>query len=133
MRRWACACSSRPKRPDWLPRSGPSSSKDWGSEPAPWPGWPRAPTTCSGGASSSPPGTRNRARGVSGPAPTAPECAGVIHSDLQRGFIRAEVIHWDELIELGSWSAAKSAGRIRLEGKDYEVADGDVLEIRFNV
>ncbi len=63
----------------------------------------------------------------------AAECAGVIHSDLQRGFIRAEVIHWDELIELGSWSAAKSAGRIRLEGKDYEVADGDVLEIRFNV
>jgi hypothetical protein len=63
----------------------------------------------------------------------AAECAGVIHSDLQRGFIRAEVIHWDELIELGSWASAKSAGRIRLEGKDYEVADGDVLEIRFNV
>ncbi|HUY22996.1 MAG TPA: redox-regulated ATPase YchF [Acidimicrobiales bacterium] len=63
----------------------------------------------------------------------AAECAGVIHSDLQRGFIRAEVIHWDELIGLGSWAAAKSAGRIRLEGKDYEVADGDVLEIRFNV
>jgi GTP-binding protein YchF len=63
----------------------------------------------------------------------AAECAGVIHSDLQRGFIRAEVIHWDELIELGSWAKAKSAGRIRLEGKDYEVADGDVLEIRFNV
>jgi ribosome-binding ATPase len=64
---------------------------------------------------------------------SAAECAGVIHSDLQRGFIRAEVIHWDELIELGSWAGAKSAGRIRLEGKDYEVADGDVLEIRFNV
>ena len=63
----------------------------------------------------------------------AAECAGVIHSDLQRGFIRAEVIHWDELIELGSWASAKAAGRIRLEGKDYEVADGDVLEIRFNV
>ena len=63
----------------------------------------------------------------------AAECAGVIHSDLQRGFIRAEVIHWDELIDLGSWAAAKSAGRIRLEGKDYEVVDGDVLEIRFNV
>jgi hypothetical protein len=64
---------------------------------------------------------------------SAAECAGVIHSDLQRGFIRAEVIHWDELIELGSWAAAKSGGRIRLEGKDYVVADGDVLEIRFNV
>lgn len=63
----------------------------------------------------------------------APECAGVIHSDLQRGFIRAETIRWDELLELGSWSAAKAAGRLRVEGKDYEVADGDVLEIRFNV
>ncbi len=63
----------------------------------------------------------------------APECAGVIHSDLQRGFIRAEVIRWDKLLEIGSWSAAKEAGQIRVEGKDYEVADGDVLEIRFNV
>lgn len=63
----------------------------------------------------------------------APECAGVIHSDLQRGFIRAEVIHWDELLTLGSWQAAKDVGRLRIEGKDYEVVDGDVLEIRFNV
>jgi len=63
----------------------------------------------------------------------APECAGVIHSDLQRGFIRAEVIHWDELLELGSWSAARDAGKLRVEGKEYEVQDGDVLEIRFNV
>jgi GTP-binding protein YchF len=63
----------------------------------------------------------------------APECAGVIHSDLQRGFIRAEVIRWDELLEIGSWHAAKVGGKIRLEGKDYEVVDGDVLEIRFNV
>lgn len=63
----------------------------------------------------------------------APECAGVIHSDLQRGFIRAEVIRWDELLELGSWNAAKDAGRLRVEGKEYEVLDGDVLEIRFNV
>ena len=63
----------------------------------------------------------------------APECAGVIHSDLQRGFIRAEVIRWDVLLELGSWAAAKEAGRLRVEGKDYEVVDGDVLEIRFNV
>jgi ribosome-binding ATPase len=63
----------------------------------------------------------------------APECAGVIHSDLQRGFIRAEVIHWDELLAIGSWHAAKEAGRLRVEGKDYEVLDGDVLEIRFNV
>jgi hypothetical protein len=63
----------------------------------------------------------------------APECAGVIHSDLQRGFIRAEVIRWDELLGLGSWSAARDAGKLRIEGKDYEVQDGDVLEIRFNV
>jgi GTP-binding protein YchF len=63
----------------------------------------------------------------------APECAGVIHSDLQRGFIRAEVIRWDELLGLGSWHAAKEAGKLRVEGKDYEVVDGDVLEIRFNV
>lgn len=63
----------------------------------------------------------------------APECAGVIHTDLQRGFIRAEVIRWDELLQLGSWHAAKEAGRLRVEGKEYEVVDGDVLEIRFNV
>jgi ribosome-binding ATPase YchF (GTP1/OBG family) len=63
----------------------------------------------------------------------APECAGVIHSDLQRGFIRAECIRWDELLELGSWAKAKEAGKLRVEGKEYEVQDGDVLEIRFNV
>jgi ribosome-binding ATPase len=63
----------------------------------------------------------------------APECAGVIHSDLQRGFIRAEVIFWRELLDLGSWTKAKEQGKLRVEGKDYEVVDGDVLEIRFNV
>jgi ribosome-binding ATPase YchF (GTP1/OBG family) len=63
----------------------------------------------------------------------APECAGVIHSDLQRGFIRAEVIRWDELLGIGSWAKAKEAGKLRVEGKEYEVQDGDVLEIRFNV
>jgi ribosome-binding ATPase len=63
----------------------------------------------------------------------APECAGVIHSDLQRGFIRAEVIDWRDLIEIGSWDKAKELGKIRVEGKEYEVQDGDVLEIRFNV
>lgn len=64
---------------------------------------------------------------------TAPECAGVIHSDLQRGFIRAEVIDCQELLEIGSWSKAKERGRLRVEGKDYVVQDGDVIEIRFNV
>ncbi len=63
----------------------------------------------------------------------APECAGEIHTDLQRGFIRAETIRWDELLTFGSWSKARDAGRIRSEGKDYEVEDGDTLEIRFNV
>jgi GTP-binding protein YchF len=63
----------------------------------------------------------------------APECAGVIHSDLQRGFIRAEVIRWDELLRIGSWNKAKAEGKLRVEGKDYQVLDGDVLEIRFNV
>jgi ribosome-binding ATPase len=63
----------------------------------------------------------------------APECAGVIHSDLQRGFIRAEVIRWDELLSIGSWNRAKEQGKLRVEGKEYEVQDGDVLEIRFNV
>jgi GTP-binding protein YchF len=63
----------------------------------------------------------------------APECAGVIHSDLQRGFIRAEVIEWRALLEIGSWTKARDQGRLRVEGKDYVVEDGDVLEIRFNV
>ena len=63
----------------------------------------------------------------------APECAGVIHSDLQRGFIRAEVIDWRELLEIGSWAKARELKKLRIEGKDYEVRDGDVLEIRFNV
>ena len=63
----------------------------------------------------------------------APECAGVIHTDLQRGFIRAEVIHWDELLAVGSWPKAKEANKLRVEGKDYVVQDGDVLEVRFNV
>ncbi|MGA0863558.1 MAG: redox-regulated ATPase YchF [Ilumatobacteraceae bacterium] len=63
----------------------------------------------------------------------APECAGRIHSDIQRGFIRAEVVHWDELLEIGSWTKAREAGKIRSEGKEYEFSDGDVTEFRFNV
>jgi hypothetical protein len=67
---------------------------------------------------------------------TAPECAGRIHTDFQRGFIKAEVIHWDELLDIGSWqgvptakehsSRASAAGKIRVEGKDYHPLDGDV-------
>jgi len=63
----------------------------------------------------------------------AQACAGVIHSDLARGFIRAEVAPWREVVEAGGWAKAKAAGKIRLEGRDYQVLDGDVLEIRFNV
>ena len=64
---------------------------------------------------------------------TAPVCAGRIHTDFQRGFIRAEVIQWDTLLELGSWNAGKDVGKIRVEGKDYLAQDGDVMEFRFNV
>ncbi|WP_419912189.1 redox-regulated ATPase YchF [Candidatus Poriferisodalis sp.] len=63
----------------------------------------------------------------------APQCAGRIHTDFERGFIRAEVIDWAELLDLGSWSAARDAGRLRVEGKDYPMRDGDVVEFRFNV
>lgn len=59
--------------------------------------------------------------------------AGAIHSDIARGFIRAEVASYDELVAAGGWNALKEKGRIRLEGKDYIVADGDVMSFRFNV
>ena len=60
----------------------------------------------------------------------APQCAGVIHTDFERGFIRAETIHWDELLELGSWAQAREVGKARVEGKEYVVADGDVMDFR---
>jgi GTP-binding protein YchF len=63
----------------------------------------------------------------------APEAAGVIHSDLQRGFIRAEVISFDELVAAGGWDQAKHQGHLRVEGKDYAVREGDVLHVRFAV
>ena len=64
---------------------------------------------------------------------TAPEAAGVIHTDFQKGFIKAQVISYDDLIAAGSEAAAKAAGKVRLEGKDYIMQDGDVVEFRFNV
>jgi len=64
---------------------------------------------------------------------TAPEAAGVIHSDFQRGFIKAEIVSFDDLMAAGSMSAAKAAGKVRIEGKDYIMKDGDVVEFRFNV
>ena len=64
---------------------------------------------------------------------TAPEAAGVIHTDFQKGFIKAQVVSFDDLVAAGSENAAKAAGKMRLEGKDYVMQDGDVVEFRFNV
>ena len=64
---------------------------------------------------------------------TAPQAAGVIHTDFQKGFIKAEVVGYDDLVGLGGMAQAKAAGKVRMEGKDYVVQDGDVIEFRFNV
>ncbi len=64
---------------------------------------------------------------------TAPQAAGVIHTDFERGFIKAEVVSYDELVAAGSMAEAKARGKVRIEGKDYVMADGDVVEFRFNV
>jgi GTP-binding protein YchF len=64
---------------------------------------------------------------------TAPQAAGVIHTDFQRGFIKAEIVSFDQLVEAGSMAEAKSKGWVRMEGKEYVMADGDVVEFRFNV
>jgi hypothetical protein len=63
----------------------------------------------------------------------APGAAGKIHTDFERGFIKAETIQWSDLVELGSEAAAKAKGMLRIEGKDYVVQDGDVMHFRFNV
>jgi len=64
---------------------------------------------------------------------TAPKAAGVIHTDFEKGFIKAEIVSFHDLVEAGSMAAAKSAGKVRMEGKEYVMADGDVVEFRFNV
>ena len=64
---------------------------------------------------------------------TAPQAAGVIHTDFQRGFIKAEIVSFEDLDSTGSMAAAKAAGKVRIEGKDYVMSDGDVVEFRFNV
>jgi GTP-binding protein YchF len=64
---------------------------------------------------------------------TAPEAAGVIHSDFQRGFIKAEIVSYDDLVAAGSMAAARAVGKVRIEGKEYVMRDGDVVEFRFNV
>jgi ribosome-binding ATPase YchF (GTP1/OBG family) len=63
----------------------------------------------------------------------APEAAGVVHTDLQKGFIRAEVIAYNDMISLGNMAEVRSHGKLRLEGKIYQVQDGDILNIRFNI
>jgi ribosome-binding ATPase YchF (GTP1/OBG family) len=63
----------------------------------------------------------------------APQCAGVIHTDFERGFIRAETVSYEDLLAAGTMTAAKEAGKVRLEGKEYLVKDGDVIHFRFNV
>jgi len=63
----------------------------------------------------------------------APRAAGMIHSDFERGFIRAQTIGWDKLLQAGSMAEAKSRGWLRSEGRDYVVAEGDVMEFLFNV
>ena len=63
----------------------------------------------------------------------APQCAGVIHTDIEKGFIRAEVIKYNDYISLGSENACKEAGKMNVEGKEYVVHDGDIMHFRFNV
>ena len=63
----------------------------------------------------------------------APQCAGIIHGDFEKGFIRAEVIKYDDYIKYGSEAAVKEAGKMGVEGKDYVVQDGDIMHFRFNV
>jgi ribosome-binding ATPase YchF (GTP1/OBG family) len=64
---------------------------------------------------------------------TAPQAAGVIHTDFERGFIRAEVASYDDYVACGGEQSAREAGKLRLEGRDYAVRDGDVIRFRFNV
>ena len=63
----------------------------------------------------------------------APQAAGIIHTDFEKGFIRAEVIKYDDYVSLGSESAVKEAGKMGVEGKEYVVQDGDIMHFRFNV
>ena len=139
-RRW----SRRPRRSSWTPRSSPSS-----------PSCPtRRPPSCSPSIGQDEPGLDQLARVgfatlglqtylTAGPkearawtipvGATAPQAAGVIHTDFQRGFIKAEIVVLRPAVEAGSMAEAKSKGWVRMEGKDYVMQDGDVVEFRFNV
>lgn len=63
----------------------------------------------------------------------APQAAGKIHSDFERGFIKAEIVSYEDLIECGSWNTAREKGKVRIEGKEYVMQDGDVVLFKFNV
>lgn len=62
---------------------------------------------------------------------TAPEAAGVIHTDFQKKFIKADTVNWKDLVELGGWAGAREAGKVRMEGKEYVVQDGDIMLFKF--
>ena len=64
---------------------------------------------------------------------TAPQAAGVIHTDFEKGFIKAEVIKFNDFVELGSENAVKEAGKLSIQGKEYVLSDGDIMHFRFNV
>ena len=129
----ACASSSKPRRHDSTPASGAELLEGLGLGEGALPRLIRSAYHLLGLRTFLTTGDKESRAWTFRAGAKAPECAGVIHSDLQRGFIRAEVIHWQELLDIGSWQKAKEVGRLRVEGKDYEVQDGDVLEIRFNV
>ena len=94
---------------------------------------PRRPITCSACRPTSPPARRKCAPGRSTSATPRRKAAGVIHSDFERGFIKAETVAYDDLVACGSVAAAREKGLYRMEGKEYVVADGDVLLFKFNV
>ena len=123
--RWRSASSTTTRRRSSATTSA-SRAPAWSASSAP-------ATRCSGSSASSRPVPTRRAPGPSTRGATAVDAAGAIHSDLARGFIRAEVIGWQELLELGSMAEAKRHGKVRSEGRTYQVQDGDVIEILFNV
>ena len=87
---------------------------------------------CSACRPTSPPAPRRRAPGPSPVGATAPQAAGVIHTDFEKGFIRAETIAYPDYVALKGEAGAREAGKMRLEGKEYVVRDGDVMHFRFN-
>ena len=108
-------------------RCGPS----WGSIARPSSASSAPPSSCSTwSASSRPTGTPRRPARTLRRGGTAWDAAGKVHTDIQRGFVRAEVVAWDELIAAGGYAGARDRGTLRIEGRDYVVGDGDVITIK---